>query len=307
MKSISENIHIISKTIKEALLERNKEYFIGISNKLAQANPDWIDLNIGPSRGKLEGVMPWLIEIVQGVTDIPISLDTTNVDEIRKGLEVCKNPASCIINSANAEDTRLEAMTDLAAEYGTNLIALTMTDKGIPKTADERLELGFKILEKTTEKGILNEKILFDPLILPVMVDQTQPKEALNTIRMFSESIEPASMTTVGLSNISNGAPQQLRPLINRVFLTLAKGAGLTSAILDSLDTELLRIIDVLETSTPQKPSDTLLINLHDMTRDFSEIEEITYDKNDPEQVKIYKTAEIILNKKIYSPSYLEI
>ena len=287
MKLISENLHIISKSTKEAVLNRDETFIRNLLSKQIQTNPDWIDLNIGPARGAFAGTMEWLVNIANDMTGIPLSLDSTNADEIEKGLSLAKNPHDWIINSTNADEERLDKVTDTAATYGCNLIALTMSSElGIPKA---------------------NNKLYFDPLILPVCVDQSQAPEALNTIRMLKESFEPAVMTTVGLSNVSNGCPKELRPLINRVFMVLAMGCGLDSAIVDSFDDELLRINKVIENLKEEKSYDNTYISLYNMMQNFEEIESVDYDKNDSEQVKIIKTAQILLNKKVYTNSYLEI
>ena len=117
-------------------------------------------------------------------------------------------------------------------------------------------------------------------------VDQTQAAEALNTIRMLKESFDPQVMTTIGLSNVSNGCPKELRPLINRVFMVLAMGCGLDSAIVDSFDSELLRINHVIEQQTPQNSHDKLYLNLYDMMQAFEDTDSIEYDKTDIEQIK---------------------
>lgn len=303
---IAENLHIISSKIKQALIDRDETFVRDLLTKISKENPEYIDLNVGPARGKFENILEWLTPIAVSVTNIPFSFDSTNSGEIEKGLKLVKNADKCIINSTSADDERLEKYTDLVQKYNTNLIALTMNKElGIPKEADTRLELAFEIIEKTTEKGIDNSKIFFDPLILPVSVDQTQAQEALNAIRMFKESFDPPVRTVVGLSNVSNGSPSKLKPLINRVFYVLAKGAGLDSAIVDCFDSELKRIDNMLNSQKPETSYDELLLNLCSMTRDMAELEDVSYDKNDAEQVKIYKTAEILLNKHIYSHSYL--
>lgn len=308
MKLISENLHIISKTTKEAVLNRDETFIRNLLQKQIETNPDWIDLNIGPARGAFAGTMKWLVDIVQEMTDIPLSLDSTNASEIETGLALAKDSTNWIINSTSADAERLDKVTDLAAKYGCNLIALTMNSElGIPKESDKRLELAFEISAVTEEKGIGNGKIYFDPLILPVCVDQTQAPEALNTIRMLKESFDPEVMTTIGLSNVSNGCPKELRPLINRVFMVLAMGCGLDSAILDSFDTELLRVNKLIENKNPEKTYDKLLLDIYDMMQSFEDTDSLEYDKSDIEQVKIFKTAEILLNKKVYTNSYLEI
>lgn len=308
MKLISENLHIISKSTKEAILNRDESFIRNLLSKQIKTNPDWIDLNIGPARGVFSGTMEWLVNIATDMTDIPLSLDSTNAEEIEKGLVLAKNAQNWIINSTNTDAERLDRVTDTAAKYRCNLIALTMNSEcGIPKESDKRLELAFEISAAAEKKGISGDKLYFDPLILPVCVDQSQAVEALNTIRMLKESFEPAVMTTIGLSNVSNGCPKELRPLINRVFMVLAMGCGLDSAIVDSFDDELLRINTVIEQQNTQKSYDETFLALYNMMQNFEEPESVEYDKNDTEQVKIIKTAQILLNKKVYTNSYLDV
>jgi len=308
MKLISENLHIISAKTKEAILARDEKAITALITKQAAANPDWIDLNIGPAKKNYEGVLLWLYELASKITDIPLSFDTTNSIEIENVLSKIKNTDKHIINSASADAQRLENMTELASKYNTYLVALTLNNEiGIPKFSDKRLELAFEIMEVCTAKDISNEKIIFDPLILPICVDQSQANEAMMTIRMLKESFDPPTMTTIGLSNISNGVPSNLRPLINQVFFTLAAGCGLDSAIVDSFDDELLRINKLLESGKAEKSYDKLLLSLYELMQNFGELEDVEFDKNSKEETNIYKTAQILLNKKVYSNSYLDV
>lgn len=306
MLLIGENIHVISKTVQNALIQRDEAFILDLIKR--QSHMDYIDLNVGPAKRTLEGVLVWLCELVEKNTDLKISFDTTKSEEMRKGLEKSKQPEKCLLNSTSADVERLERLTDLAAEFGSNLIALTMNKEiGIPKSADDRLNLAFEILEKCGEKGINNDRIFFDPLILPVSVDQSQTLEALNTIQMIKQSFEPEVMTTIGLSNISNGSPKEIRPLINRVFAVLAFGAGLDSAIIDSFDTELINTIRMLEKQSPKNTTDELYISLANMIKDFSDLEDIGYDKADEKQVEIIKTVRVLLNRDVYTHSFRQI
>jgi 5-methyltetrahydrofolate corrinoid/iron sulfur protein methyltransferase len=303
---IGENLHIISKTVKTALIERDREFILNLIKN--QAHMDYIDLNIGPAKGKLEGILPCLCKLVEDNTDLKISFDTTNIKEMQSGLQKSKNPQDCLLNSTSADLEKLENLTDLVADFKANIIALTMNKEiGIPKSADERLELAFEIFEKCSEKNIPNKKIFFDPLVLPVSVEQGQAIEALNTIQMLKQSFEPEIMTTIGLSNISNGSPKDIRPLINKVFAVLAYGAGLDSAIIDSFDYDLINTIKILKTKEAKNSTHQLYLNLADMIRNFSDIEEIPYDTTNSEQVEIVKTARILLNKDVYTHSFKQI
>ena len=301
---IGENIHVISKIVREALIKRDENFVLDLIN--SQNKMDYIDLNVGPAKSDLVEVLPWLAKIIQNNSECGISFDTTNSEEMKKGLEVFKGKT--FINSISLDDERIEKVGGLAVEYGSNLIALTLSkENGIPKDADGRLEIAFSIYEQCLEKGIDNEKLFFDPLILPICVDQSQGIEAINTIKMIKESFDPPVKTVIGLSNISNGCPKDLRPLINRVYASLAFGAGLDAAIIDAKDDELIRILKMLEMNSPKSQLDKLYVNLSDMISNFGELDDVEFDKNDLEQLKVIKTARILLNNEIYSHSFTQI
>ena len=128
---IGENIHVISKSVRSALESRDENFvknLIKIQEKI-----DVIDLNVGPAKGKLDGIFEWLCPLVCAK---PVSFDSSNTEAIKNGLKICGNK-DCFINSTTADDEKLNILTDLALEYDCNLIALTMTkEDGIPKTSD---------------------------------------------------------------------------------------------------------------------------------------------------------------------------
>ena len=300
MLLIGENIHIISKSVKEAIGAKDEAF---IKNLLGiQKNMDCVDLNIGPARKG--SIYEWLVPFVKENSDLPISFDTTNYDEMKLGLDLFGNTEKCFINSASAD--RFDNIADLASEYKSNLILLTLKG-GIPKTSDGRLEIAFELYEKCLEKGLNPDKLYFDPLVLPLSADQSQAIEAINTIRMIKESFDPPVKTVVGLSNVSNGSPSEIRPLINRVFACFAHGAGLDAAIIDAKDTELVRIFNMLEKGNPEKEEDSLYIRISDTIKNFGEISEIEYDQSKELEQKIIKTAAVISGEKIYSHSFTQI
>ena len=303
MLLIGENVHIISKSVRTAL-EEHDENFVKNLAKIMQ-NCDAVDLNVGPAKGKLDNIFQWLIPIFQ---DISLSFDSSNIDAIKNGLRFVCHPEKSFINSTSADDEKLEILTDLAFEYNCNIIALAMSKQtGIPKNSDSRMELIFKMYEKSVEKAIDSSKLFFDPLILPVNVDQVQAFEVLNTIRMIKESFEPKVKTLVGLSNISNGLPVEIRPLVNRVYGVMLFGAGLDSAIIDANDTELVRIFRMLECNNPQKDIDKLYLNISSMVQCFGNVEDVVYDKSDKIQANIIKTLKILMNREVFSNSYAEL
>lgn len=301
---IGENIHVISPTVREALTERNSEFVAQLIEMQAQV--DFIDLNVGPAKNKLENILVWLAKLVQEKSDCGISFDSSNLEEIEKGLKAFDGKN--FINSTSNDEPKLSDCIDLALEHDSNLIALTMSkETGIPKDSDGRAQMAFQIYEKCMEKGFDSEKLYFDPLILPVCVDQSQASEALATIQIIKQSFDPPVKTLVGLSNISNGCPKDLRPLINRVFAVLAFGSGLDGAIIDAKDLELISILKMLETNSPKSDTDKLYVSLADMMREFADINDVDYDVNCLQQREIIKTARILLGKEIYSHSFTQI
>jgi 5-methyltetrahydrofolate corrinoid/iron sulfur protein methyltransferase len=180
--------------------------------------------------------MKWLVETIQRVVQVPLALDSTKADVIEEGLKLVTKRA--VINSTNADEAKMETLFGLAKKYNTQVIGLVMDKSGVPNTKEKRLELAATIVAKAMEFDINTEDLFLDPIVLPVNVAQTQGREVLESIREFRLLCDPAPNTTVGLSNVSQGT--KFRPLVNRTFLTMAIANGLTSAILDPLDKELM-------------------------------------------------------------------
>lgn len=303
---IGENLHIISKQTKEAIAERNEKYVLDNIKKQINNGIKTLDLNIGPAKAKIQGALSWLIDLIQDNFDVNFSLDTTNIEEMKNGFSVLKNPSDAFLNSTSADLEKLDIACEIVSKYNANLIALTMSSlTGIPKTPDERIELAFSIIESTSEYGIDNSKVWIDPLILPICAAQEQAVVSLDTIRMIKESFDPEVKTLIGLSNISNGCPSELRADINRVFLALALGCGLDGAIVDSFDTRTIEVYNVVKTKKANNALDDLYLKLYNAMLNFTDIEEIKYDKEDFEQHKIIRCARILLNREIYSHSFV--
>ena len=303
---IGENLHIISKKTKEAISNRDCDYVINNVKNQINNNIATIDLNIGPAKGALQGSLKWLIELLDGKFNVNYSLDTTNIDEMKEGFSCLKNPQNAFLNSSSADDEKLALTTEIVSKYSANLIALTMNAQlGIPKTPEERLELAFNVIEKTSSANIDNSKVWIDPLILPICVAQEQALVSLDTIRMIKESFEPQVRTLVGLSNISNGCPNELRADINRVFLALALGCGLDGAIIDAFDTKTIEVYNVIKAQKTDNKTDEIYLKLYDTMLNFGDISDIEYDKNDTEQYKIMRCAQVLLNREIYSHSFV--
>lgn len=236
---IGENINIMSKTIGTALRERSPDPIRGLAKAEFKAGMDYLDLNIGPARKDGDSLMHWLVETVQTVSDMPLSLDTTNVLATEAGLKVAKKRP--LINSVSLQPERLEKILPMVKQYNAEIIGLLWGVDGMPRDANERCMLAVDIVYKANELGISNEDIWIDPIVTPVSVDINQVKACLEFMSMLSD-IAPGCKSVVGLSNISNGTPSNLRPYLNRAYLAMLMKYDIYSAIVDAFDEELIRL-----------------------------------------------------------------
>ncbi|MFA7150125.1 MAG: dihydropteroate synthase, partial [Candidatus Methanomethylophilaceae archaeon] len=163
---ISERINGLFKSIGKAIDERDASTIQEAVCKQIECGANALDLNIGPGRGT-EGpeTMEWLVRIVQEVTDLPLSIDSPSVKTLEAGLSVSDNPT--IINSTTAEVDKMTKLFPLAARYDSDIICLTMDERGVPNDADSRAEMAMLMMTTAMEYAVMPEKIFLDPLILP--------------------------------------------------------------------------------------------------------------------------------------------
>ncbi len=242
---IGEKINVMTKEIGKAMKERNIEPIIKFAKEQIEAGADYLDINIGPASKDGPELMEWLVTSIQNEFDTPLSLDTINVEAMEAGLKAHKGKA--LINSASGAKDRLENMMSLAGKYNADIIGLTMMESGVPRDANERMAIAVDIIQGATEHGVSLENLYLDPLVLPICVAQEQAVEAIESIKMFQQLNEPPLKTVIGLSNISNGVPDDTKPLLDRIFLSVCYGAGLTAAIADPLDKELMNSVKTMK------------------------------------------------------------
>ena len=304
MLIIGENIHIISPQVKEAIAARDTAVIQRLAIEQVENGAGILDLNIGPQKKEGPEVMRWMVEAVQEVVDIPLSFDTTNLEAIRTGLSMAKHKG--MVNSTSAQPQRLEEVPPLAAEFGARLVALTMGQSGIPMTAEERVALAIEtLIPRALEVGIPMEDLYLDPLLMTVSGCQEYCPPAIEAVRYIKQGMDPAPMTTCGLSNVSNQVPQDRRSLLNRVYLAMLMAVGLDSAIGDPLDKELMNVIRIVDQRDDSTSAGALLLTLHDRVAAMEELEPSDVDMSDPDQSAIWKTYQVLMNKIIYTPDYL--
>jgi 5-methyltetrahydrofolate corrinoid/iron sulfur protein methyltransferase len=289
--------------VKEAIANRDRKFFQESALKQVAAGAWAVDLNIGPQKKLGHEILPWLVEAVQEVVDVPLCLDTTNLAAIEAACEIIKHQP--IINSTSAEPERLEKVPLVAAKYNTRLIGLTMEAEGIPISAEARVNIALeKLLPRAEEVGMPVENLIIDPLVLTVSGCQQYVPECIEAVRILKET---GAGVQVGLSNVSNAVPNEMRPLINRVYCVMLMGAGLDTMIADPLDQQQNEFIRIVEQRDDSTALGRLLLALHDAVAASEELSPDAVDMSDPEQAAIWKTVQILLNKVIYADSYLRV
>ena len=244
MLVVGEKINASNKSVGQAIANKDGDFIASLAKEQAAAGADYIDVNAGVAQSAWESpeaAMEWLVELVQNVTDRPLTIDSDVPDMIEAALSKYSGD-TVMINSVNADPEKLQVIGSLAVERQALLVALVMGEGGIPSTVDDRLAAGEAIMKHLTGIGVREDRIFFDPLVLPIGVDSTQGLVTLKTIEKI-KSRYPSAKTIMGLSNVSFGLPQ--RGMINRAFLLMAVSAGLDAAILDPFDAKIMSLVKV--------------------------------------------------------------
>lgn len=212
--------------LKQALLDKNFDYVLSMCADQLEKGADILDINVGMSGIDEAALLAEAVTAIQCSVNCPLMLDSGKYDAMAQALRVVNGVP--VINSVNGDDDCLDALLPLAKKYGAYLVAICLDKNGIPDTAEGRVAIAHKILAKAEEYGIDRSRILFDGLTMAVSVDKHNPEITLKTVK----ALNSMSLNTVlGLSNVSFGLPA--REVINGAFLTLAKEAGLTAAIIN--------------------------------------------------------------------------
>ena len=215
------------KLLKEALKNDDINYILNLAISQAQAGADLLDVNVGLPGIDEKEMMKKAVKAVQGVTDLPLQIDSTIPEVLEAGLRVYNGKA--LVNSVNGEEESLEKILPIVKKYGAAVLGLALDENGIPPKAEQRFEIAKKIMERALAVGIPKEDIYIDCLCLTASAQQEAVMETLKAIKMVKENL--GLKTVLGVSNISFGLPQ--RGLVNSTFLTMAMSYGLDLGIIN--------------------------------------------------------------------------
>ncbi|HIW73519.1 MAG TPA: homocysteine S-methyltransferase family protein [Firmicutes bacterium] len=215
------------KLFKAALLREDVDYILTQALQQTEAGADILDVNVGLPEIDEPAMMARCVKALQGVTDAPLQLDSSDPRALEAGLRLYHGRA--IVNSVNGDDESLEAVLPLVKKYGAAVVGLTLDKNGIPPRAEERFAIARRILERALAFGIPRENVFIDCLTLTASAEQAAVRETLKALRMVKEEL--GLKTVLGVSNISFGLPN--RELVNQTFLTLALAHGLDLPIIN--------------------------------------------------------------------------
>ncbi len=296
MLLIGESLNVISTKIGRAFKERDAKPIQEEALFQKEKGMDYIDINLGPAKKDGHELMPWVVQTVQEVVpDVPLALDTSNINAIAAALKVIK-PVNVphLINSIMCRPERYEKMIPIAAEHNADFIALMWGPEGLPRDENERAALAVELLYTANEAGIPNEKIWVDGIVTPVNIQQPQLMSLMEFMRMLPD-IAPGAKSTCGLSNISNGPPEHLRPILNQTYMVMLDRCGMYSVISDPRDEKLTEI------AKGKRPD---IVEIIHKTEDG---QAPPIDSLSKEMQEYVKTVDVILGRTLYSDSWLEV
>ncbi len=229
---IGELINSTRKVISQAVESRDVKAIQKVALDQYNAGAGFIDVNAGTFGKKEADCLKWLVETVQEVADCPCAIDSPNPEALEAALAVHKGDVP-LINSISLEKGRFEKLIPIISGTDLKVIALCMSEEGMPKTINDRMKIADKLVNKLVQNRVKVENIFVDPLVQPLSVGSNMGKEFLGAIALIMEKFDGIH-TACGLSNISFGLPN--RKFLNQIFMVMAITMGLDCVITNPLD-----------------------------------------------------------------------
>ena len=243
MLIVGELINSSRKAIKEAIDAEDAEAIKKIARDQAECGADYIDVNAGTYVGKEDQYMKWLVSTVQSAVEIPCCIDSPDPKVVEAAMELHKGTP--MLNSISLEKERWDALLPVVAGSEIKVIALCMSDSGMPESKDDRLSIASDLINSLVKNNVPVENIYVDPLVQPISTNDSYGMEFMNAVNAIMTEF-PGVHTICGLSNISYGLPE--RKLLNQAFMVMAICKGLDSAIINPLDKRMMANVYAAET-----------------------------------------------------------
>ncbi|HHY31279.1 MAG TPA: methyltetrahydrofolate cobalamin methyltransferase [Syntrophaceticus sp.] len=240
---VGELINASRKAVGEAISAQDAEAIKKLAVDQHEAGANYIDVNAGIFVGQEAGYLQWLVKTVQGAVDAPCCIDSPDPKAIENALSVHKGTA--MINSISLEKDRYNALLPVVAGTDLKVVALCMSDEGMPETTEDRVKIADQLINDLVKNNIPLDNIYVDPLVQPVSTKSTFGDEFLNAVDEIMTRFKGVH-TICGLSNISYGLP--LRQMLNQTFAVMAVARGLDALIINPLDRKMIQNLIAAET-----------------------------------------------------------
>jgi cobalamin-dependent methionine synthase I len=304
MLLIGNQIRLSRSPLASALKQRFDMLFKTLARRQVEAGAQWLLVDMGPQRRDAAADLAWLVEVIHHEVTVPLVLRGDHPDALEAGLRAARDKV--LIDATLPGVADLAPYLDLARRYDA-LLALPVCPSGLPLPTDERLAMVTdSLLPQASRAGLAVDRVYVDPLVTALTCDQPMVPATVETLRLLKIAADPAPNTIVHLDDVADGAAATARPYILRVYLAMLLAAGVDALVANFLDPDLMDALRVILERDPATAGDRFLLRIFDVTKAEVDIDPAFIDRSDVEQVRLWKTVQILKNELLYADSYLQ-
>lgn len=302
---IGNQIRLGRALLAAAVGRRHEPLIRTLARQQVEAGANWLLIDMGPQRKQAAEDMAWLVQTIQAEVSVPLGLRSDDPAVMEAGLQVANEQV--LLDATLPGVVDLEPYLALAKRYDARL-AFSACPSGLPTPTADRLALVTEtLLPKALGAGLPLERLYVDPLVTALTCDQAMVPATVETLRLLKIAADPAPNTLVHLDDIADGVGDAAKPYITQAYVVMLLAAGLEALVVNPLDPNLMEVIRVVREREATTPYDRLLVRLFDVTKAEVELDPAFVDSSDPDQVKLFKTVQVLNNKLIYADSYLQV
>jgi len=303
MLLIGNQIRLSRPPLASAASQRFDLLIKSLARRQVEAGANWLLLDVGPQRKNAAEDLEWLVKTVHDEVTVPLVLRGDDPIALEAGIRAARDMV--LLDATLPGSGELQPYLDLAVRHGTS-IALPACPQGLPLPTEERIErIVGDVVPRAMEAGLSIDRVFVDPLVTALTCDQPMVPVTVETIRLLKVGAEPAPNILVHLDDVSDGAADAARPYIVQAYVTMLLAAGVDGVAVNCLDPGLADTMRVILQRDPANAYDRLLLRLYDVSKAEVEMDPSFVDTSDPDQVKLWKTVQVLNNRLLYADSYL--
>lgn len=317
MLFIGNQIRLTRAVLDAAVAQRRASLFQSMARQQIEAGANWLLLDMGPQRKGAAEDMSWLVRTIHDEVSVPLALRSDDPETVEAGLDAARDKVLVdatlpavgsrfkAVPPGSATDQGLDPYLTLAERYQAKL-AFSACPDGLPAPTEGRLALVSQaLLPQALEAGLPLVDLYVDPLTVALSCDQPMVPATIETVHLLKVAADPAPNTLVHLEDVADGVADSAKPYITQAYLAMLLAVGVDALVANPLDPGLLDVIRVVRERDPATDYDRLLLRLHDVTKSEVELDSASVDESDLEQVRLFRTAQVLTDKLLYADSYL--